>query len=136
MALVTVQGHSAGDRHSVDWHDATRCTPASNGTAPVPGFSQDQALRNSSSIVSRRPMSLEYSAIAMCHLAERKTSLNSEGIVGAQFAVLISNCAPDRLRRLSVDADERPSHVFRVTEAYRLRYAFDRFGGRLYAASG
>jgi hypothetical protein len=50
-------------------------------------------------------------------------------------AVLNSNCAPDRLRRLSVDADECPSHVFRVTEADRLRYAFDRFGGRLYAAS-
>ena len=29
----------------------------------VPDFSQDQALRNFSSIVSRRPMSLEYSAI-------------------------------------------------------------------------
>ena len=52
-----------------------------------------------------------------------------------QFAVLNSSCAPDRLRRLSVDADECPSHVFRVTEADRLRYAFDRFGGRLYAAS-
>jgi len=40
------------------------------------------------------------------------------------------------LRRLSVDADECPSHVFRVTEADRFRYAFDRFDGRLYAASG
>ena len=50
--------------------------------------------------------------------------------------LLTSNCAPDRLRRLSVDTDERPSHVFRVTEADRLRDAFDRFGSRLYAASG
>ena len=56
--------------------------------------------------------------------------------MGAQFAVLISNCAPDRLRWLSVDANECPPHVFRVTEADRLRDAFDRFGGRLYATSG
>jgi hypothetical protein len=40
------------------------------------------------------------------------------------------------LRRLSVDTDECPSHVFRLTEADRLRDAFDRFGSRLYAASG
>ena len=53
-----------------------------------------------------------------------------------RYAVLASNCAPDRLRRLSVDADECPPHVFRVTEADRLRDAFDRFGSRLYAASG
>jgi hypothetical protein len=50
--------------------------------------------------------------------------------------LLTSNCAPDRLRRLSVDTDECPSHVFRLTEADRLRDAFDRFGSRLYAASG
>jgi hypothetical protein len=37
---------------------------------------------------------------------------------------------------LSVDADECPSHVFGVTEADRVRDAFDRFGSRLYAASG
>jgi len=37
---------------------------------------------------------------------------------------------------VSVDADECPSHVFRVTEADRLRDAFDRLGSRLYAASG
>src|SRR6202022_2749698 len=49
-------------------------------------------------------------------------------------ALLTSNCAPDRLRRLSVDADECPPHVFGVTEADRLRDAFDRFGSRLYAA--
>ena len=41
-----------------------------------------------------------------------------------------------RLRRLSVDADECPSHVFRVTKADRLRDPFDRLGSRLYAASG
>ncbi len=46
--------------------------------------------------------------------------------------VLASNCAPDRLRRLSVDADERPPHVLRVAEANRLGDAFDRFGGRFY----
>jgi hypothetical protein len=40
------------------------------------------------------------------------------------------------LRRLSVDADECPPHVFGVTEADRVRDAFDRFGSRLYAASG
>jgi hypothetical protein len=40
------------------------------------------------------------------------------------------------LRRLSVDADECSSHVFRVTEADRFRDAFDRFGSRFYAASG
>ena len=44
--------------------------------------------------------------------------------------------APDRLRRLSVNSDKCPSHVFRVTEANRLRNAFDRFCSRLYAASG
>jgi hypothetical protein len=44
--------------------------------------------------------------------------------------------APDRLRRLSVNSDKCPSHVFRVTEANRFRNAFDRFGSRLYAASG
>ena len=49
---------------------------------------------------------------------------------------LTSRCAPDRLRRLSVDADECPPHVFGVTEADRVRDAFDRFGSRLYAASG
>src|SRR4051812_32188340 len=48
----------------------------------------------------------------------------------------MSNCAPDRLRWLSVDADECPSHVFRVTEADRLRDVFDRFGSRLDAATG
>jgi hypothetical protein len=53
-----------------------------------------------------------------------------------KLAVLASNCTPDRLRRLSVDADERPPHVLRVTEADCLRDAFDRFGGRLYASSG
>jgi len=53
-----------------------------------------------------------------------------------EFAVLASNCTPDRLRRLSVDADECPPHVLRVTEADCLRDAFDRFGSRLYAASG
>jgi hypothetical protein len=37
---------------------------------------------------------------------------------------------------LSVDADECPPHVFGVTEADRLRDAFDRLGRRLYAASG
>ena len=51
-------------------------------------------------------------------------------------ALLTSNCASDRLRRLSVDADECPPHVFGVTEADRVRDAFDRFGSRLYAASG
>src|SRR4029077_8335423 len=51
-------------------------------------------------------------------------------------ALLTSNCAPDRLRRLPVDADECPPHVFGVTEADRARDAFDRFGSRLYAASG
>src|SRR2546430_7193297 len=51
-------------------------------------------------------------------------------------ALLTSNCTPDRLRRLSVDADECSSHVFRVTEADRFRDAFDRFGSRFYAASG
>jgi hypothetical protein len=50
--------------------------------------------------------------------------------------LLMSNCAPDRLRRLSVDADKCPSHVFRVTEPDRLRDAFDRFDSRLYPASG
>ena len=40
------------------------------------------------------------------------------------------------MRRLSVDADECPPHVFGVTEADRVRDAFDRFGSRLYAASG
>src|SRR6266849_3372909 len=53
-----------------------------------------------------------------------------------RYAVLASNCAPDRLRRLSVDADERPPHVLRVAEANRLGDAFDRFGGRFYATSG
>jgi hypothetical protein len=53
--------------------------------------------------------------------------LNAE----AQFGVLTSDSAPDRLRRLPVDANERPSHVLRVTKADRLRYTFDRFGGRL-----
>jgi hypothetical protein len=43
------------------------------------------------------------------------------GDCGTQFAVLNSNCAPDRLRWLSVDADECPPHVFRVTKADRLR---------------
>jgi len=38
--------------------------------------------------------------------------------------------------RLSVDADECPPHVFGVTEADRVRDAFDRFSSRLYAASG
>jgi hypothetical protein len=33
---------------------------------------------------------------------------------------LISSCAPDRLRRLSVEADEGPSHVFCVAESDRL----------------
>src|SRR5204862_1455383 len=51
-------------------------------------------------------------------------------------ALLTFNCAPDRLGWLSVDADECSSHVFGVTEADRLRDAFDRFGSRLYAASG
>src|SRR5882762_7857939 len=51
-------------------------------------------------------------------------------------ALLTFNCAPDRLGWLSVDADECPPHVFGVTEADRLRDAFDRFGSRLYAASG
>ncbi len=37
---------------------------------------------------------------------------------------------------LSVDADECPPHVFGVTEADRLRDAFDRFGSRFYAAAG
>jgi len=37
---------------------------------------------------------------------------------------------------LSVDTDEYPSHIFRLTEADRLRDAFDRFGARLYAVSG
>src|SRR5213594_421085 len=50
-------------------------------------------------------------------------------------ALLTFNCAPDRLGWLSVDADECPPHVFGVTEADRLRDAFDRFGSRLYAAS-
>src|ERR1700758_5759131 len=57
------------------------------------------------------------------------------GLVSSR-PLLTSNCAPDRLRRLSVDADECPSHIFRVTEADRLRDAFDRFGSRLYAATG
>jgi hypothetical protein len=48
----------------------------------------------------------------------------------------LPSCSPDRLGRLSVDADKCPSHVFRVTEADRLRNAFDRFDSRLYAASG
>src|SRR3989442_13693819 len=51
-------------------------------------------------------------------------------------ALLTSNCAPDRLRRLSVDADECPPHVFGVTEADRLPAAFDRFGSRLHVAPG
>src|SRR6266446_4309390 len=51
-------------------------------------------------------------------------------------ALLTFNRAPDRLGWLSVDADECPPHVFGVTEADRLRDAFDRFGSRLYAASG
>jgi hypothetical protein len=55
---------------------------------------------------------------------------------GTELAVLISNGASDRLRRLSVNADECPPHVLRVTEADRLRDAFDRFGGRFYATSG
>jgi hypothetical protein len=46
-----------------------------------------------------------------------------------------SNCTPDGLRRLSVDTDKGPSHVFRVAEAGCLRDAFDRFDSRLYAAS-
>src|SRR5438477_6678048 len=50
-------------------------------------------------------------------------------------ALLTSHCAPDRLGWLSVDADECPSHVFRVTEADRLRDAFNGFVSRLYAAS-
>src|SRR5258705_1933364 len=50
--------------------------------------------------------------------------------------MLASNGASDRLRRLSVEANECPPHIFRVTEADRLRDAFDRFGGRLYATSG
>jgi len=50
--------------------------------------------------------------------------------------LLMSNGAPDRLRRLSVDADEGSSHVFRVTEADRLRDAFDGFDRRLDPASG
>src|SRR5260221_2625638 len=49
--------------------------------------------------------------------------------------LLSSNCAPDRLRRLAVDADERPPHVFCVTEADHFRDEFDRFGSHLYAAS-
>ena len=40
------------------------------------------------------------------------------------------------MRRLSVDTDKCPSHVFRVTEADCLCDTFDRFGSRLYAASG
>src|SRR6266850_7255173 len=55
---------------------------------------------------------------------------------GSAVALLTFNCAPDRLGWLSVDADECPPHVFGVTEADRLRDAFDRFGSRLYAASG
>ena len=55
---------------------------------------------------------------------------------GAELAVLISNGASDRLRRLSVNADECAPHVLRVTEADRLRDAFDRFGRRFYATSG
>ena len=35
-----------------------------------------------------------------------------------------------------MDADGCPPHVFGVTEADRVRDAFDRFGSRLYAASG
>lgn len=54
----------------------------------------------------------------------------------SSWPLLMSNCAPDRLRRLSVDADKCPSHVFRVTEPDRLRDAFDRFDSRLYPASG
>jgi hypothetical protein len=57
------------------------------------------------------------------------------GLVSSR-PLLMSNCAPDRLRRLSVDADKCPSHVFRVTEPDRLRDAFDRFDSRLYPASG
>ena len=57
------------------------------------------------------------------------------GLVSSR-PLLMSNCAPDRLRRLSVDADKCPSHVFRVTEPDRLRDAFDRFHSRLYPASG
>src|ERR1700751_5123846 len=55
---------------------------------------------------------------------------------GAGWPLLMSHCAPDRLRGLSVDADKCPSHVFRVTEPARLRDAFDRFDSRLYPASG
>jgi hypothetical protein len=66
-------------------------------------------------------------------LSSKKAETNVEYYGGP---LLTSNCAPDRLRRLSVDADECPSHVFRATEADRLRDAFDRFGSRLYAASG
>src|ERR1700730_18851867 len=55
---------------------------------------------------------------------------------GGRLALLTFNCAPDRLRRLSVDADECPPHVFGVTEADCVRDVFDRFGSRLYAASG
>jgi hypothetical protein len=36
---------------------------------------------------------------------------------------------------MSVDADECPSHIFRVAEADRLRDSFDRFGSRLNAPS-
>src|SRR5207245_11610711 len=50
--------------------------------------------------------------------------------------LLAFNRAPDRLGWLSVDAEQCPPHVFGVTEADRLRDAFDRFGSRLYAASG
>jgi hypothetical protein len=57
------------------------------------------------------------------------------GLVSSR-PLLMSNCAPDRLRRLSVDADKCPSHVFRVTEPDRLRDAFDGFDSRLYPASG
>lgn len=46
-------------------------------------------------------------------------------------SALASNRAPNRLRGLSVNADECPSHVFRITEANRLRDAFDRFTGCL-----
>src|SRR5207245_4517640 len=51
-------------------------------------------------------------------------------------AILTYNSVPDRLCGLSADADKCSPHVFGVTEADRLRDAFDRFGSRLYAASG
>src|SRR5258708_13040584 len=67
---------------------------------------------------------------------DRRPFPRGDGQRAPDTPVLTSSCASDRLRRLSVEADKGPSHVFCGAESPRLGDAFDGFAPRLDPPAG